>query len=668
MNLHQIYSIERDIYLRELKDQVICGQRVADSESYSEFMNEWQRSVDCNVDCHLQALGDEHRDFRVFDNVSTFTKYKLALLDDFVIKKEEALAELDCAIFYLDNNLSTFRTAGSPQLLDELKRKGLRHGTQFTVENVGCFVANLCYDKPGESLCRVGEENYLEIFADYACFARFEEESIRNFKGCNVIFAPKSKYTVFLKKQLIFFLDSNDMTLKVSYPFMETRHKLLWSTMYTSDDLIIVLGKDGDVVFTNRNFEVEFNKHANQGLFDNIRTFMPELTFALKYLEGREVLGREILLVSADSMSYFYSIHFELINIDGKSAGIKCTLVRADKKKAVSSKVSGQALRYSFDSIVGNSDCMKTLKALGRDIALAGSNVLITGESGTGKELFAQSIHAASKKSSGPFVPVNCAAIPNELMSSELFGYENGAFTGAQKGGYAGKFEQANNGTIFLDEIAELPLSMQGALLRILEDGVVSRLGGSRYIPLDVRIVAATNKDLWQCVQNGSFRADLYFRLNIAKIVIPPLRDRLDDIPALIEHIIGRLTAKGVCSTVSFTPETMALLCGYSWPGNVRELRNIVERCAIYAKQPLISPASIPADVYNLLTESGHDSKTPQQSPSGKIVLSGSYRELEGQKLRELMIKYNGNKTKVANELSISRGTLYKRLEEYGLI
>lgn len=139
MNLHQIYSPERDIYLRELKERVICGQPVADSEGYSDFVSEWQRSVEHNVDCRLPALGDEHRDFRVFENVSTFTKFKLALLDDFVIKKEDALAELDCAIFYLDNNLSTFRTAGSPQLLEELKRKGLRHGTQFTVENVGAL-------------------------------------------------------------------------------------------------------------------------------------------------------------------------------------------------------------------------------------------------------------------------------------------------------------------------------------------------------------------------------------------------------------------------------------------------------------------------------------------------------------------------------------------------
>lgn len=667
MNLHQIYSPERDIYLRELKERVICGQPVADSEGYSDFVSEWQRSVEHNVDCRLPALGDEHRDFRVFENVSAFTKFKLALLDDFVIKKEDALAELDCAIFYLDNNLSTFRTAGSPQLLEELKRKGLRHGTQFTVENVGCFVANLCWNKPGESLCRVGEENYLEIFADYACFARYEEEDIRNFRGSNLIFAPKSKYTVFLKKQLIFFLDSNDMTMRVSYPFMETRHKLLWSMMYTAGDIVIVMDKDGDVVFTNRNFETEFNKRANRGLFENIRTFMPELTFALKYSEGREVLGREILLANANGMSYFYSIHFELVNIDNRASGIKCTLVRAGKKKAPAGKAAGQTLRYSFDSIIGDSDCMKKLKELGRDVAQAGSNVLITGESGTGKELFAQSIHAASKKSDGPFVPVNCAAIPSELMNSELFGYENGAFTGAQKGGYAGKFEQANNGTIFLDEIAELPLSMQGALLRILEDGVVSRLGGSRYIPLDVRIVAATNKDLWQCVQNGNFRADLYFRLNIAKIVIPPLRDRTDDIPALVEHMVSRLAAKGVCRPVSFTDETTALLCGYDWPGNVRELRNIVERCAVYAKQPLISPASIPTDVYDLLTGAGQRSEEPQPAAANGL-LAGSYRDLEGQKLRELMMKYNGNKTKVANELSISRGTLYKRLEEYGLI
>jgi len=182
-----------------------------------------------------------------------------------------------------------------------------------------------------------------------------------------------------------------------------------------------------------------------------------------------------------------------------------------------------------------------------------------------------------------------------------------------------------------------------------------------------VRIVAATNKDLWQCVQNGNFRADLYFRLNIAKIVIPPLRDRTDDIPALVEHMVSRLAAKGVCRPVSFTDETTALLCGYDWPGNVRELRNIVERCAVYAKQPLISPASIPTDVYDLLTGAGQRSEEPQPAAANGL-LAGSYRDLEGQKLRELMMKYNGNKTKVANELSISRGTLYKRLEEYGLI
>ena len=308
--------------------------------------------------------------------------------------------------------------------------------------------------------------------------------------------------------------------------------------------------------------------------------------------------------------------------------------------------------------------------------------MLILGESGTGKELVAQAIHEASPRNTGPFIPLNCAAIPKELISSELMGYEDGAFTGAKRGGQAGKFELANGGTIFLDEIAEMPMDMQCSLLRILEDRVVCRIGGSKYHPVNVRIVAATNRDLWKCVQRGTFRLDLYFRLNVIRIELPPLRDRTGDIDILVPYLLERSARKNRVPMVAISGEVMELFRRYYWPGNVRELKNVVEKCAVMTTSDTVTLENLPKDVLRQLSSSGPGAGYDPAAFTGGFsqpqdaapAVPASYaaspmesiKEHETRVIVELMKKYNGNKSKVAKELGISRSTLYKRLEEMG--
>ncbi|KHF37998.1 sigma-54 interaction domain-containing protein [Halalkalibacter okhensis] len=244
------------------------------------------------------------------------------------------------------------------------------------------------------------------------------------------------------------------------------------------------------------------------------------------------------------------------------------------KNKAVNELTS----KYSFDDLIGNSQAFIEAKALGEKVAGNESSVLVTGESGTGKELFAHAIHQNSMRSHFPFIAINCASIPEVLFESELFGYEDGAFTGAKKGGKEGLFKVANKGTVFLDEIGDMPLSMQSKLLRALQEKEIQPVGGQKTIPIDLRIIAATNRDLTKMVEDGTFRQDLYYRLNVINIEIPPLRDRKEDIAAISKKLLQKLERKFYRKGTVLSPKVVMRLEGHKWPGNVRELENVLER------------------------------------------------------------------------------------------
>lgn len=322
-------------------------------------------------------------------------------------------------------------------------------------------------------------------------------------------------------------------------------------------------------------------------------------------------------------------------------------------------RVIGSSASYNFDMILGQSRVMQDTRNKARNAGRSDSTVLLTGESGTGKELFAQSIHNGSNRNTGPFLAVNCGAIPRDLVQSELFGYEDGAFTGSRRGGAAGKFELADGGTLFLDEIGDMPLDAQASLLRVLQEGEVMRIGGKRPLKVNVRIVAATNRDLKRDIEHGSFRRDLYFRLNVINLPIPPLRARKEDIKELADWFCEKICRALNRERALFSGSALQLMENYDWPGNVRELENIVERTINLTDTNDIRAKDLPEE---LRLPTNFDLGIPRENAK-------SFNLKDGEKaLIELcLMDKQGNMRQVAIALNLSRGALYNKMKRYGI-
>ncbi|MBU5255653.1 sigma 54-interacting transcriptional regulator [Tissierella praeacuta] len=316
--------------------------------------------------------------------------------------------------------------------------------------------------------------------------------------------------------------------------------------------------------------------------------------------------------------------------------------------------------KYSFDSIITRNSKMNYLKKVGSMAAETNSTVLITGESGTGKELFAHAIHRASYRKGEAFIAINCAAIPKELLESELFGYDSGAFTGARKQGKVGKFELARGGTIFLDEIGDMPLEMQAKILRVLESKEFERVGSNKKMSFDARVIAATNENIEEAIKKGKFREDLYYRLNVITIEIPPLRERMEDIELLSEEILSYLLKEMKLGEKFLAKETIKILKSYSWPGNVRELRNILERAINLSPGKIILPEHLPERLIDKISYSTEDLK---DIPLLKDVVIESEIEV----INKALIFTKGNKSLAAEKLGIHRTALYKKIDKYNI-
>jgi transcriptional regulator with PAS, ATPase and Fis domain len=304
------------------------------------------------------------------------------------------------------------------------------------------------------------------------------------------------------------------------------------------------------------------------------------------------------------------------------------------------------------------------LKKAGQQAALSMSNVLILGESGTGKELLAQAIHNASSRASGPFIAINCGSIPRNLIESELFGYEPGAFSGARREGNPGKFELADGGTLFLDEIGDMPLELQVTLLRVIQSREVTRLGGRFPKQVDVRIIAATNADLLHAVEEKMFRGDLYYRLNVLTLTLPPLRDRKEDIPFLCDYFLQRYSDSLGKMVTEISPETMALLCQYSWPGNIRELENIIERAVNLAPARVITPDELPQVV---LHSAGYPSRVQPVPAAQPAPVLRPPKAQERESILAYLQQEGGHVQKTAQAMDIPVSTLYRKLKKYGI-
>ncbi|QED49396.1 sigma-54 interaction domain-containing protein [Cytobacillus dafuensis] len=309
-----------------------------------------------------------------------------------------------------------------------------------------------------------------------------------------------------------------------------------------------------------------------------------------------------------------------------------------------------------LSEIKGHSDALQNAKGLAIKVAKTDATVLIQGESGVGKELFAQGIHEASLRKNQPFIPINCGAIPDALFESEFFGYEKGSFTGADKEGKAGKVEMADGGTLFLDEIGMLPLDMQVKLLRVLQEREVCRIGGNTSVKVNIRIVAATNSDLEEMVKQGTFREDLYYRLNVVTLKIPPLRERIDDIPELVKNFAQEFAVKYQKELPTLMNSAMEVFMSYKWPGNIRELRNVVERMIIFIDKSAINAE----DVINIFP-------SIKQEKMNKEGLALEKATLEKDRIIEALHETYGNKSAAAKKLGISRVSLYNKIKQFDI-
>jgi sigma-54 dependent transcriptional regulator, acetoin dehydrogenase operon transcriptional activator AcoR len=437
----------------------------------------------------------------------------------------------------------------------------------------------------------------------------------------------------------------------------------------TVSDGVVIVDKDNRIIQLNPAAQKMMDMSEKQVLGISINELFEQEGTSLKKLlaTNEPYTDVEIQIDKKTGACSCLASREPIINEqDGIIGGI--ILLRPIKRvKNLVNRYSGNYATFRFSDIIGDSIQIREVIHIARQAAVTRSNVLIQGESGTGKEMFVQAIHNSSASQNGPFIALNCGAIPRELIDSELFGYDDGAFTGAKRGGKPGKFELASGGTLFLDEIGDMPLEEQTALLRVIQERKVARIGSDKMIPVNVRLICATNKNLSQEVERGTFRHDLFYRLNVLSILLPPLRHHIEDLPLLFKYFLDKLSCDRNCK---FTVESVVMDClmQYAWPGNIRELQNVVERAASLAQEGVITLQQLPTEFYSPSAQALSVRKTPLIS----ILDSREQRkkiahDAEKNKIIQLLNIYGGNVSQVARVLEVSRKTLYNKIRLYAI-
>lgn len=470
------------------------------------------------------------------------------------------------------------------------------------------------------------------------------------------------------KKSMIFFIEKMAELLASKAIESEMYEKIkiskeeMAAILETVHEGILGLDKQGYINHCNSAAEILLRSTRDEILHKHISVFMPG-AIALDVLKtGKGYTENEEIYNTSKGKFHFIVTVKPIVDIS-QIQGVVISFRDIEEAQKLVYNMSQRTLKYTFDDIIGESEEIRKIKNQALLISRGSSTVLITGESGTGKEMFAKAIHYASSRAKGPFVTVNCGAIPENLLESELFGYEKGAFTGANEKGKLGKFELANGGTIFLDEIGDMPLHLQVKLLHVLQNMRFERVGGNRTIIVDVRVVAATNKDLEEMISEGKFREDLYYRLSVIPLRIPSLRERKDDIVLLMQHFLKKYNIFMNKNINGFTEEVKKIYINYEWHGNVRELENAIEYGVNMTFGDKIGIDAVPVR----LLRNDHGATTIIDNG---LPLSEQVRLFEKELLMKKLKEYGNTqnaKLKIADDLGVSRATLYRKLAELGL-
>ena len=460
-------------------------------------------------------------------------------------------------------------------------------------------------------------------------------------------------------------IDSLDSHLKVTTDKFIAAQNTLSATMEFIDEGIIAVDRLGKIIFVNRDGMRILKLRPEDIGKRNIREFLSSNSSLLALVANGEVITvEEQIAVGNDrQLPFLVSIRPIINQFTNELSVAVLKMISTEKASVQNHGKSTHTAVHSFNDILTENDDFRQTISLARRFAASSENILLLGESGTGKELFAQSIHNAYCPQ-GPFIAVNCAAMPRELIGSELFGYEGGSFTGAERSGRTGKIELANGGTLFLDEIGDMPLELQAVLLRTLEDKQVMRIGGNRYKKVNFRLVVATNKDLYQMMKQNQFREDLYFRLSVLTINIPPLRDRGADSLLLCRHFIKSYCQKHGWKTPQLTPATQKIIKDHPWPGNIRQLQNAIIHAVNTSQDDLIKPENLPR---HLLADSAPVKTGDAADSSKKIGEILHLENLEKAAIEAALLHSNNCPNAAAKLVGVSRSTLYRKLKEYNI-
>lgn len=574
----------------------------------------------------------------------------------------DTLAANNSVLLYLYENFDVFGRYGDKKLKDELSEKNIKLGGNVGESVAGTNAAVMSARSPSSTWV-IGDEHYLDAFKPYVTFA----------------FRIKGKYSRNGYVMLITYKENFDERIYNLFKLLESTETIITTGHVTKDvimrdivqrneysrgstnDIVIMVDNSCSVTFANDMFYDFYNYHPQETINSFLGDICPELmSLVSKIAEGKKVIGKPVELVHPNGSREQYFADCSIINTNMRQFGALITIYKGKIKKE-EKPADGNHARYTFDDLIGVSDNFVQLKRFAERISATSSPILIQGESGTGKELFANAIHCTSQRKDKPFVAVNCAAIPRDLIGSELFGYVGGSFTGANRTGAKGKFELADGGTLFLDEIGEMPVEMQSVLLRALEENCITRIGATKPINVDVRIITATNKDLTKCIADGSFRADLYYRLNVINLTMIPLRRRRADIKELAEYFLERFAHENGKNIHEISPAAVVAMTEYDWPGNVRELRNCMEYSVIVCKSDCIEFEDLPQSITNL-ERADESAKAAEPEGPELRMMSDFFTKQRLEMAKKLMVEFKGNKSKVAQEMGVSRSTLYRIL------
>lgn len=534
-----------------------------------------------------------------------------------------------------------------------------------------------CYEDLS-SLAEIDMPNEAELKDIYEKMLKFEEKDFRNCAACgynSCYLMAVAIYNGLNKVQNCHLYQEKE--LRREQQAIEYMNMELSSVFNAMNDALIVLDKEGRVSQSNVAAQ-KITGYADEAIIGIhiLDLFCGKAPYTIKLLEtGESYRDREMIIDGVRGKIHGTASGEPRIDENGQITGATIIIRPIARVQELVNKISGAQATFTFDSIIGEDKNLKNSIRLATIASANDSAVLLQAASGTGKEVFAQAIHNGSSRRNGPFVAINCAALPRELVGSELFGYVEGAFTGARRGGRPGKFELANKGTLLLDEIGDMPLEQQAMLLRAIQEKAILRVGGDSLINVDVRIIAATNQDLLELVGQGRFRADLYYRLNVVQISIPALKDRRPDIKLLFEYFVKEMSARINKRISVIDDDVINVVQAYDWPGNIRELQNVVERTLLLAEDGHITLDCLPREIV-IAQDSEYDADFgggyQDIAPSPVLLSSRGTRkaqaaEKEKERIIRILDKHGGNVSKTATELGISRNTLYRKMRSYAI-